>query len=371
MNKFNYYHSISMNKQVVLTVIISLLLLSSCSEEQQDTQEELVKTVNVETETLDAQQFERYLKLVGTVEAQNDVQISAEVSGRIEEYFVEQGDEIEKGDPILKIDDSQLIRERERLEAVTAQAKENYERLKRLYEEEGVGSEIDFLNAKYNYEQNQASLEAVKVNISKTTITAPFDASVENIALEEGEMASPGAVLVRVIGTNKLKISAGVPSTYSDVVNKEDMAKVWFDFQQADTLRLPISFVGKSISPQDRTFEVEMRLTDDAADYKVDMIANLEIQTLRENEAIVVGEEFVYEDNGQNIVYIVAENENGQHVARRQPVILGASYQNRVVIAQGLQSGDQVITVGSSFLQDSMRITIVASRDNAIAQQNW
>lgn len=370
MNKFNYYPSISMNKQVVLTVLISLLLLSGCSEEQQDTQEELVKTVNVETETLDTQQFERYLKLVGTVEAQNDVRISAEVSGRVEEHFVEQGDEIEKGDPILKIDDSQLIRERERLEAVTAQAKENYERLKRLYEEEGVGSEMDFLNAKYNYEQNQASLESVRVNISKTTVTAPFDASVENIALEEGEMASPGAVLVRLIGTNKLTISTGVPSTYSDVVNKEDMAKVWFDFQKADTMRLPISFVGKSISPQDRTFEVKMRLPSEAGDYKVDMIANLEILTLRENEAIVVGEEFIYEDNGQNIVYTVAENKNGQQVARRMPVTLGASYKNKLVIADGLQAGDQLITTGSSFLQDDMRITTIESRDDAMAQQN-
>jgi len=358
-----------MNKQLILTGILAVILFSACSEEQQATEEELVKTVNVETMTIDSQPFERYLKLVGTVEAQNDVRISAEVSGRITNYFVEQGDEVEKGEPILKIDDSQLVRERERLEAVTEQAKTNYERLKNLYEQDSVGSEIEYLNAKYNYEQNKASLEAVKVNIAKTTVNAPFDATVENVMLEEGEMASPGAVLVRLIGTNKLKVSTGVPSTYSDVVNRGDMARIWFDFQRADTTRLPITFVGKSISPQARTFEVEMKLPNDAQDYKVDMIANVMIRTLQQDEAVVIGKEFVYQDGNRDVVYTIAENGDGNAIARQRPVRLGASYQNNVVISDGLEPGDQLITVGSSFLQDSMRVTVVEAKDSRIAQQ--
>ncbi len=360
-----------MNKQLILKGILAVILLSGCSAEEQQTSEgDLVKTVNVETQTIEEQSFERYLKLVGTVEAQNDVRISAEVAGRITKYFVEQGDDVQKGDPILKIDDSQLVRERERLEAVTTQAKENYERLKRLYEQDSVGSEIDYLNAKYNYEQNKASLEAVKVNIAKTTVNAPFDATVENILLEEGEMASPGAVLLRLIGTNKLKISTGVPSTYSDVVNKGDIAQAWFDFQRADTLQLPISFVGKSISPQARTFEVKMKLPNEVQEYKVDMIANVMIRTLQEDDAIVIGQEYIYQDGGKNVVYTLGENEEGKPIARKKPVTLGSSYKNNVIIREGLQSGDQLLTVGSSFLQDGMRVTIVESRDDKIAQQN-
>jgi len=360
-----------MNKQVFVTVILAASLLYGCSKKQQAQQnDDLVKSVNVETKTLKAQPFERYLKLVGTVGAQNDVRISAEVAGRITKYFVDQGDQVKKGDPILKIDDSQLVRERERLEAVTEQAKENYERLKRLYEKDSVGSEMDYLNAKYNYQQNKASLEAVKVNIAKTTVNAPFDATIEDVMLEEGEMASPGAVLVRLIGTNKLNISTGVPSTYSDVVNKGDIAQVWFDFQRADTMQLPISFVGKSISPQARTFEVEMKLSNQAQNYKVDMIANVMIRTLHQQDAIVIGQEFIYKKNGQNVVYTVDKNKDGDPVARMRPVKLGAAYKNNVVIVKGIEAGDQLITAGSSFLQDDMRITIVESNAKNIAQQN-
>lgn len=359
-----------MTSRLLITGILATIFFVGCSEEQHPNQEEQVKTVNVETRMLENQPFERYLKLVGTIEAPNDVRLSAEVSGRIEKYFVEQGENIKKGDPILKIDDEQLVRERERLEAVVAQAKENYERLKRLFEQDNIGSEIEYLNAKYNYEQNKASLEAVKVSISKSTVVAPFDATVENIVMEQGEMASPGAVLVRLIGTKNLKVSTGVPAMYADVVNKDDMARIWFDFQREDTLKLPISFVGKSISPQARTFEVEVKLPPDSGDYKVDMIANLMVRTRQIDNSIVIGEEFVYQNNNNNVVYVVAEDDSGNKIAKMQLVKLGSSYKNNVVIAEGLKAGDELITVGSSFLQDSMRITVVESRENRIAQQN-
>lgn len=358
-----------MNKQILLSGILILFLVAGCSQEQTTQKEEKVKTVNVETKTIKKQPFERYLKLVGNVESQNDVRISAEVSGRIEKYFVEQGDHVKKGDPLLKIDDSQLIRDRERLEAVTEQAKENFERLKNLYQQDSVGSEMDYLNAKYNYQQNKASLEAVKVNIDKTTVNAPFDATVENVMLEEGEMASPGAVLVRLIGTNRLKVSTGVPSTYSNVVSKGDKARIWFDFQLADTLRLPISFVGKSISQQARTFEVEIKLPPQSDDYKVDMLANVMIRTLNREDAIVVGKEFIYQNQDKNLVYTVDKNKQGELVARAKSVTLGPSYKNNVMIIHGLQAGDQLITVGSSFLQDDMRINIVNDRSGNIAQE--
>lgn len=369
MIKHNLFHN-TMNRKIILTGILAIVLLSGCSEEQQATQEEeLVKTVNVEAHTIEPRPFVRHLKLIGTIEAQNDVRISAEVTGRILEYFVEQGDMVEKGEPILKIDDSQLIHERQRLEAATALSRENYERLKRLYEQESIGSEIDYLNAKYTYEQNKASLKLVEENIAKTRVTAPFDATIEEIVLEEGEMANPGVELVRLIGTNQLKVSVGVPAHYSDVVQKGDMAKIWFDFQKADTLRLPITFVGKSINSQDRTFEVEIELPARAREHKVDMITNVMIQTLQEEKAIVVGKEFIFQAEGQDVIYTVDENEKGEKVARLKPVTLGASYENEVVVTSGLNAGEQLITVGASFLQDNMRINIVNEKEDEFAQK--
>jgi RND family efflux transporter MFP subunit len=193
----------------------------------------------------------------------------------------------------------------------------------------------------------------------------------EDRLLEVGEMASTGATLVRLIGANNLKIVAGVPSRYSDVVNAGDQAEAWFDFQDSDTLNLSIDYVGQSIDPQARTFRVEMFLPRQTTNYKVDMIANVRLKTYEQQDAIVVGEEFVYQKDRGFVVYTVNENDQGNKIASEKVVKLGPSYENEVVVNSGLQPGDQLITVGSSFLQDSMRINIVANGSSQeFAQRN-
>src|SRR5699024_6783819 len=341
-----------MRKSYIL-IGVALLTLVSCSEdEQKETEEASTRQVTVETQIIQRQPFKQYLKLIGSVEAQNDIRISADVSGRIQKYYVEQGDRIRKGTPILKIDDSKLQRERSRLQAQTKQAKEQYQRTKKVYDEDGVGSEIDVINAKAGYQESKAAMESIEVDIGNSTIRAPFDATVEELLMEQGEMASPGSGLVRLIGNNLLKVSAGVPASYADVITKGDKATVWFDVQQADTLHLPITYVAGSIAPQARTFEVEIKLPPQKESYKVDMSSNIKLETFSRDSAIVVGKEFIYQDGEKDIVYTLDNEEDSSAIAKMTPVELGVSYENRVIINKGLSTGDRLITVGSSFLQD-------------------
>lgn len=363
-----------MNKSISTLFVFLLIagLITACSQEEQTAeQEELVKSVNVETMNVEPRLFQRYLRLVGTVESANDVRISSEVSGRIEQYFVEKGKRVQQGESILKIDDAKLLQEKARLEAQTEQAKEQYERLNRVFEQDSIGSEIDIINARTAYQQSKSALESIKVDIENTTVRAPFDAILEDRLLEVGEMASPGAALVRLIGANNLKVVAGVPSRYSNVVEAGDQAQAWFDFQNSDTLDLSINYVGQSIDPQARTFRVEMFLPRGTANYKVDMIANIKLKTFEKDNVVVIGEEFIYQKEAGNVVYVVDKNQEGDAIARERVVTLGPSYENEVIIEQGLQPGDELITVGSSFLQDSMRINIVESSSNQeFAQRN-
>lgn len=359
-----------MNKKYIIAIVSVLGIVTACSQEQETPQEELVKTVNVETEILEPKVFNRYLRLVGTVESLNDVQISAEVSGRIEKYYVEKGKQIKKGAPILKIDDDKLLQEKARLEAQTGQAREQYERLKKVFEQDSIGSEIDVINTRSAYQQSKSALESIKVDIKNTTVRAPFDAIFEDRMLEAGEMASPGMALVRIIGREQLKVTAGVPSRFSDVVSPGDEAEVWFDFASSDTLSLPITYVAESIDPQARTFKIEIALPPKAEKYKIEMIANVKLRTLQRKGAVVIGEEYVYQKERGFVVYTVEENEEGNLVAKEQLVQLGPSYENNVVIEAGLEPGRRLITVGSSFLQDDTRIEIVDGENNELAQQN-
>lgn len=346
-----------------------MLFVGCSAEEQQAQQEELVKTVNVETETIKPQPFNRYLRVVGTVESSNDVQISAEVSGRIEKYLVEKGKSVQKGDAILQIDDQKLLREKARLEAQTEQAKEQYDRLKQVFEQDSIGSEIDVINARSAYQQSKSALESINVDLANTTVRAPFDAILEDRYLEEGEMASPGTPLIRIIGTNQLKVTAGVPARYADVINEGDSIALWFDTQESDTLTTDIVFVGSSIDQQNRTFKIEVKLPKDSPNYKVDMIANIRLNTLSEDNVIVVSEEYVYKKNGDFVTYVKGTNDSGEPIAEKRVVQLGPSFRSNVIIRDGLQADDELITVGSAFLNEGMRLNIIEAKEQSLAQQ--
>lgn len=355
---------------IFFALIAVLMVACSGSDTQENNDDEPVgKSVNVETQTLEPETFNSQLRVVGNVETKNDIMISSEVSGRVIEQVTEEGERVQKGQVILRINDAKLQQEKARLEAATEQARENYERLQRIYEEDGIGSEIEVLNAKFNYQQNNSALESLKVDIENATIEAPFDGRVESFLLEEGEMASPGMQVVRLIGTDTYIVSAGVPARYADVIRSGQAVELWFDSQDPDTLNGSISYVGNSIDPQNRTFRIEVLLPSQNNSYKVDMIANLRLTTLTEENVLVVTEEYIYKEEDEFVVFVKAEDEEGYPVAERRTVTLGPSFKSDVIIRSGLEVGEELITTGSAFLNDGARLNIVEANGNNLASQ--
>lgn len=353
------------NIQTILIGIVTLGVFYACETETAEV-EQAVKTVNVETERLEPEVFESYLQQVGTVTTNRDVRVSSEVSGRIVSLNKEEGDEVRQGETVIKVDDRKLQQELNRLQATTSQSKENYERLKRLYEEQNIGSEIDFLNAKYAYEQNLAALESVRIDLENTSISAPYNGIVETVLTEVGEMVSPGTQVFRIISKESKKVLLGVPARYAGAVDLGDSAEVWFDYDTETRYQLPVTFIGNTIDSMNRTFAVEIGLPAELNQVKIDMIANVRLQTERVEDVIVIGEEFVFQKNGNNVVYVAGQDEEGNPVATERVVSLGSAYGNDVVIQEGLTAGEELITLGASYLQDGSRIVNVEDEQSAM-----
>lgn len=354
--------------RIFLLMILSIGLANCSSNETENSEpEELIKMVNVETEQVVLQPFSSFLRLVGSVETSDDVLLSAEVNGKVLKHLVTEGQKVRRGQTILRLDDSKLRQEVARLEAVTAQAKTTWERIQNLYENENIGSEIDYLNAKYAYEQSASALNSLRVDLENTEVVAPFDGVVETIFAEEGEMLAPGMAAIRLIGSEQYVITAGVPARYANVVDLGDQVEVWFDTQLQDTLSGRVVYVANSIDPSNRTFKIDIQLPEGNSYYKVDMIANLRLNTLSMEEAIVVSEEFVYSKDDRYVMYVRGTNEEGKDIALEREVVLGPSFKTEVVIINGLTIGDEIITIGSAFLNNGVRINVVDANTNILA----
>ena len=123
--------------------------------------EEFTRIINVEVSRIKTENFVEEIRLTAAAVANQDVMVSAEESGIVREIFVDKGVEVERGAPLAKIDDRILAAQVEQARAVAELAGQTWDRRKRLWEEDRIGSEITYLEARFGAEQSRAALKAL------------------------------------------------------------------------------------------------------------------------------------------------------------------------------------------------------------------
>jgi len=191
--------------------------------------EGFARIINVEVTAVEPERFVEAIRLTGTVEANRDVTVSAEESGVVRQVLAEKGVRVAAGQPLLRIDDEILRSQVAQAEAEASLAEETWQRRKRLWEEDGVGSELAYLEAKYAAEQAAANLATLRQRLERTTVGAPIGGVLEDRSVEVGTMVSPGTPVARIVDLNPIRISAGVPERYAADVQRGSQVVVTFD----------------------------------------------------------------------------------------------------------------------------------------------
>jgi membrane fusion protein (multidrug efflux system) len=145
----------------------------------------LVNTVITKTETIN-----HFSKFQGIIKTDQNMILYPEFSGRVTKIYVDEGDVVKKGQALAKIDDGGLYNELKLVESQAKLAKTIYERQSKLWNNK-IGSEIQYLEAKTNYEIQNNRLKSITESLAKTTITAPFSGTIDEIFIEEGNLVSP------------------------------------------------------------------------------------------------------------------------------------------------------------------------------------
>lgn len=343
--------------------VVAAVALAACGQAGAEGPEgeAFVRVINVEATELATRPFTDQIRLTGTVWANQDVQVAAEESGVIREILQDRGARVQAGQPLVKIDDTVLRAQVEQARAQADLASQTWERRKRLWEEDKVGSEIAYLEAKFAAEQTAANLRALSERLERTTVRAPFDGLLEDRMVEVGSMVSPGMVVGRVVDLNPVKIVAGVPERYAADVAKGSRAGVTFDVFPGEAYTAPISFVGATVNPQNRTFPIEVVMPNPKGIIKPEMVANVAVSRRELEEAVVVPQDALVRVENGYVAFVVAQRD-GATVAEVRPVTLGASQGNLVVVEDGLEPGDRLIVVGHKSVADGDRVNVVSSR---------
>lgn len=313
----------------------------------------LVQVTAVETED-----FVRYTDVQAAVMSDDVVFASSEMGGRLTSMNVKEGQYVKRGQLIASVDVQTLNDQKAELETAMSLAKDVYDRQQRLWDQQ-LGTEIQYLQAKNNYERLEKSMALLNTQLTKANVYAPISGVVDKEFLQAGEMSAPGAPIVQIFDPNRLKIVADVPESYLGKIKRGQKVKVNFPalgIEQDKT----VSLVGRSIDPANRTFKVEVNSGSMGGKLKPNLLADLAFVDYQASDVILADLPLVQEEvSGRKYVY-VTQDKGGKTVAQKSYIEIGEGDSGRVIIETGLKAGDKLITDGARAVSPGSPVKIIS-----------
>ncbi|MGZ3928576.1 MAG: efflux RND transporter periplasmic adaptor subunit, partial [Mucilaginibacter sp.] len=315
-----------------------------------------VKSTLVNTEEVKPIKFTNYVQLQGHIDAQDNVTAYPQSPGTITAIYVKAGQHVSKGQELAQLDNSVLVQNIAQAEAQANLAQTVYQRQKNLWDQK-IGTEVQFLQAKSSYEASQKQVAGLRQQANMYRITSPINGTIDQMDLKMGQVAQPGSTGIRIVNADVLKVKADVPESYASRINQGDNVKVMVP-DANDSLMAKVTFAAKVIDPSSRSFGIEIKLPQRKT-LRPNMTAVIKIADYTRNEAIVIPINSVQRSETGDYVFV---NNNG--TAKKKTVKVGATYDGKIEILSGLSTGDQLITDGSSEIEDGDKVKVAQASSN-------
>ncbi|BAO55094.1 probable Co/Zn/Cd efflux system membrane fusion protein [Nonlabens marinus S1-08] len=318
----------------------------------------------VSVEKLTDTLFNHYIELQGSVDTKQNITLMAETAGVLTNVYVTEGQRVSKGQRLAKIDDGGIAQQIEQMKVQAQLAKTTFERQKRLWDQ-NIGSEIQYLQAKANYEAQQSAIRSMQQQLAKSVVTAPFSGVIDNVITEQGNVVSPGMTeLFRLVNLSDMYIEVEVPETYIASVNEGTQVVINFPVLNETSIskvRQSSSF----INPANRSFKIEVPVKNPAGNVKPNLTAKLKINDYTSKNAILVPLSVISENqDGEQYVMVASNLSQGEEfneaVAKRKLIKTGKTSDNMIEVTEGLATGDLIIVEGARSVKEDQKIRIKA-----------
>jgi RND family efflux transporter MFP subunit len=317
------------------------------------------KTKLVEITDLVKSDFAHYIELQGKIMTENVYYVTPRgMGGQVKSIYVKQGDNVKRGQLLMKLEDGIIQQNIKQVESQLAFAKNIFTRQENLWQE-GIGTEVQYLSAKNNVEALEKQISLVKEQLSTTLVYAEVSGVIETVSIKVGEvfMGSPMAGIT-IVNPSALKAVVEVPENYVAKVRKGMTVKVSVpDINK--TFTSVLSLISETINVNSRSFIAESKLNG-ISGIKPNQVAIIKILDHESKNTIVVPVQTVQTDEKGKYVYVYAK-ENGKAIARKRNVTIGEFFDELIEVNAGLTIGDKLITKGFQGLYDGQLIATVTN----------
>jgi membrane fusion protein (multidrug efflux system) len=334
-------------------VVVSIARLPATDEEVPPRE---VVPANVDVITVEPiPRMSDLLELPGTVEPYRVVDVPVEEDGRIAEILCDEGQQVQQGQVLLRLDTALMEAEFERAKAQADFDERTLERSRELLER-GVLNKSQVEEAEAKAIVSGAVLEVAKTNLDRATVRAPLSGTLNALTMEVGEYVHKGNTVAQVVDVEKMKVIIHIPERDIHYVRLGTGIEMTVDALQRRSVRGQIAYISEIADPSTRTTRVEVDVDNRQKLLKSGMIARAQFSRRVLRDVMMVPLSAVIPLEEGRIAYVAS---NGR--AEQREVELGMIRGTRVQVVKGLQAGDQLIVAGHRQVGPGQRINIINS----------
>jgi membrane fusion protein (multidrug efflux system) len=310
----------------------------------------------VATYEVTPQEFNHFTSFQGTVKTMKNINVYPEMPGQLLEVMVVEGQKVEKDQVLARIDDGGLLAQLAQAKSQLLLAETVYNRQERLWSQ-NIGSEIQFLQAKTQFESAEKAVDALSLQAEKSVVRAPFLGTVDQIFKEPGTIVAPGmgSELFRVVNIDEVYVEVDVPETHITSISEGSKVQVSLP-AIGENISAKIARVSKVINPSNRSFTVEIPLKNKSGFIRPNLMASVAINDYSNQSAIMIPQSVVSENaEGQQYCFALEKSADG-YVAKRLIIETGKTSEDFIEVLNGVENGALLITEGAKKVSDNQPV---------------
>ncbi|MCP4546762.1 MAG: efflux RND transporter periplasmic adaptor subunit [bacterium] len=329
--------------------------------DENDEAEDEREVVPVELAVVRIDDVPSYLSSTASLEPEKQVDVIVKINGQIERMLVEEGDIVSAGQ-ILATLDGAVQRVQLREASIRADNTEReFRRSDALYQQQGI-SEKEFQDIRFRYEEAQAQLEAAQLEMDRCEIKAPFAGFIAERLLDQGQHVNMGAQVFRLVDADPLLARIFLPEKEAVHIDAGQPVVISPDTHPGLELPGEVLRMAPIVDRRTGTVKVTCRISQMSA-LRPGSFVRVQVQTDMHPQVPVIPKRALVPEGGEIYVFkAVADS------VIKVSIKTGYSNGTVVEIIEGLEIGDQVVSVGTGSLKMGSRVR--ALNESEIETQN-
>ena len=323
-------------------IMMPLLLVVSCGKKPETSEE---ATIGVTVERVALKNDYSQLPYVGVVEEESSTSVSFTGMAMLKTMTVSEGQPVKKGQLLAVIDETQARNTLATTKAALDQAKDAYERMKQLHDNQSL-PDMKWVEVESKVAQAQSAYDMAKKNLDDCRLYAPVSGVVGTKIMGVGETVLPTEPVLTILSIDNVKVRVAIPEREIAGITNGTATTITVDALGDETFHGGRIEKSVSADPLTHTYDIRIRVANPGRKLLPGMVARVQIKNEKlkiKNEGFVtLPVKAVQQATDKTLfAWIVKDGK-----AHRQPVTIGQTIGNRVVIESGLSEGDEVIVEG-------------------------